>query len=141
MERYGYLVLVNDDSGCKYINPTLFKSFTECMQKVIQDAHYNPECLCYFKILKNSEIFENIHSKVTERKFGYCFLSKSRDGDAYYIYNNASELENNLLASVLQAKQVVDQPRDIVGNLDSAKIKIGYYKILNTDDFVTELHV
>lgn len=128
-------------SGLKYVNPSIFKDFSDCVRAVICEQRPKDETILYFKLLKNSDIVKMIHEKSSSnRQFGYCYLAKSCDGEQFSVYNATSELQNNLLSTVFQAKKTLSEPRDVTGHKE-LKLKIGYFKILTDDDFVSEIHV
>lgn len=136
MERYGYLVTGTE--GLKYINTLLYTRFIDCVQAVLAEDRNSGDEIHYFKILKTSDVVKLIHSKQKDKKYGYCYLLRSHDEDKFTVHNSEKEPESDLLNVVLAARHGLKH-RDVVGCAD-LKIKLGYYKIMSDEDFLSELH-
>lgn len=137
MERYGYVV--SNAAGFGYTNPNIYKNFSECVESVLREEHCVNENFLYFKFLKNADVVKMIHEKNIHRRYGYCYLLQSEEDDKLSVYNAAANLDTDLLTIVYQAKRALDEPIDVCGSKEN-KLKIGYFRILTDDEFVSELH-
>lgn len=139
MERFGYVVVNN--GVFKHINPTIFKTFSDCVKSVLSEEHDVLTNIFYFKILKTSEIVKMIHEKPNDKKFGFCYLLKCKNENHFTVHNAQCELENNLFDIVMRAKKLIcEKDKESTSGCSDLKMKIGYFKILTDEDFLSEIH-
>lgn len=139
MERYGYLTQdAIDKTSVKRIYGSLFVDIVQCIRKGRMENIAENEILTYFKILKNSETIKWIHSEETLHKYGYVYLHNIDESKSCTIFNiNSSILFLNPLDCITSAKSdvAIEPSHNVFKNL-----KIGYYKILDNDELMKELH-
>lgn len=130
MTRFGVILLCqksSEDVPQTSCLPDVYSTMMECITAVrkldiVENSITRP---CFFKILKNSVIVEDIVTPPDGRLYGFLRLSED-----LRIVCCSPELHPHLATVILQASEMY--PRS-----DTA----AYFKILTDDEIVCELHV
>lgn len=135
MERYGYVILSDSDSID--VHRALFADLASCLRCGINYCQSEKKNIAYFKILSNSGIVKQLHSDKNNNEYGFIYLHQMCGRDSYSISNLYSmRLQESLLNCILEAKDYeIDIP-----DTPHYKFKIGYFKIMNDDELLVELH-
>ena len=141
MERFGFFFAsssIQEPGDFTYLHGTLYEHLYECIQ-VARDWKTSNERI-YFKLLNNSEIIKQAHTKQNIKKFGYLFLTNDFLNNMLFAHSYSPKLYDDILDCIMDGKACHKQT-DIESDYTMQKnIKIGYFSILNNDELVSELH-
>lgn len=142
MERFGYLVRLNARNELKFVSNVLFKDIVQCVRSAMQhEVKEDIETLCYFKILNNVQIVKLVSKISEECIYGYVYLLQYQSSDHSVVpYGWTMTLYSHLLDCILDAKKSIIFDLDNVCNPEN-KIKIGYFHVLESCQFLQELHL
>lgn len=136
MEKFGY-VLTQDDEKIDFFYDVLFKDMISCVRNVTSQENLTHSKVKYFKILKNDELIKFLHKNDEANKYGYSYLHKISNSEPLTVTSFSNMFFKDMLECITAAKSCAsfDIPESV-----NFSLKIGYFKILNSDEIIQELH-
>lgn len=138
MERYGYLLLEeSSEDFFKHVHKNLYTNLVSCVTSAGTQKIGKNERVIYFKILKNADIVKMLHAEDDTYGFGFCLLKRSSINEAFEITDSSDKLYTHVMHCITSAKTMYFDSEDCF----NINVKIGYFKVLNDDEVVKNLHI
>lgn len=138
--KYGYIYIGSDGRPYhtgKMIFPDMILTIKDAMSQNFSYPDCCPVELKYFKVLNNKRIVAELHNQWTQKnveneQFGFCIMKLEAGQYVPCIY---SEMFYSNISQCIS--YVMENNFDLP---ETSSIKIAYFKFLETDDLVKEIH-
>lgn len=145
MQRFGYLYTTRDEEpsySCTLpqenciscIKHSFFKNLKDCITDALTIPYFKEkETRFFFKILKTSDVVEQIYDTSKTHVYGYLYLSVAT-GEKISLFSSCNILYSSMLDCVTAEKNCVYED-----NMSTHIIKLAYFMLIKDEDILREL--